>query len=105
MIKQFTKVITSPIFIVVFLISISAIVLQYFNYNQNIKSYASTYQITYHESAEEYDTEIGYLNNAIDSLDKKDYNYNTSLKYYNDEIKIYEELKITWVVKWSWNYK
>ena len=94
MIKEMKKIISSPFFTLIFILSIVLLLVNYFVYQNGDFNYQPRYEITYSENIEEYDERINYYNDLIDSMDEKMYRYDYFKNKYLDTIKIYEQLKL-----------
>lgn len=96
MIKQIKEIITSKLFIFIFLISLFSLCIYSINYSKTTNNYYPSYSINYSRNIEDYDEEIEELREKIDALDES-YNskedYESSKKYYENMISIYESLK------------
>ncbi len=93
MIKQFKNVISSYLFLTIFIISLIFLVINYFTYQNSDFKYYSKYDISYSENIDDYDLEIDNLNHMIDSMDEKMLKFEYYKEYYSNKIKIYENLK------------
>lgn len=91
--KLVRKIITSKIFIIVFVISVLLLGLNAISYNKNSANYEHAYSIEYSLNTSYYDEKIDEINKMIESLDKLSDTYDSSFNYLVTQKNIYEKLK------------
>lgn len=92
--KIFKEIITSPIFIICFSLSIIALLINFTVYSKSDLKYTSHYYVAHCENIDDYDDIINIYIENLDKLNPKDQSYDANKKYLEDVIKIYQELKI-----------